>query len=97
MIPRLQLPLFRVTIWICRRWMNTLVTSQYQPKLSSIAKIFSRRISQSDCSIQIKLNYIIMLFIFYKQIGHSFIMVVQCYTLFVEGLRSYLRYLCLFA
>ena len=37
--------------------MNTLVTSQYQPRLSSIAKIFSRRISQSDCSIQIKLNY----------------------------------------
>jgi hypothetical protein len=36
--------------------MNTLVTSQYQPKLSSITKIFSRRISQSDCSIEIKLN-----------------------------------------
>ena len=38
--------------------MNTLVTSQYQPRLSSITKKFSRRISQSDCSIQIKLNYI---------------------------------------
>jgi hypothetical protein len=37
--------------------MNTLVTSQYQPRLSSIAKKFSRQISQSDCSIQIKLNY----------------------------------------
>jgi len=34
-----------------------LVTSQYQPRLSSITKIFSKRISQSDCSIQIKLNY----------------------------------------
>jgi hypothetical protein len=42
MIPRFELRLFRVTIWICR-W--------------RIAKIFSRRISQSDCSIQIKLNY----------------------------------------
>ena len=41
------------------RWrMNTLVTSQYQHRLSSITKIFSRRISQSDCNIQIKLNYI---------------------------------------
>jgi hypothetical protein len=28
--------------------MNTLVTSQYQPRLSNITKIFSRRISQSD-------------------------------------------------
>jgi hypothetical protein len=34
-----------------------LMTSQYQPRLSSITKIFSRRISQSDYSIQIKLNY----------------------------------------
>ena len=42
MIPRFELRLFRVTIWICRL---------------RIAKIFSRRISQSDCSIQIKLNY----------------------------------------
>ena len=33
--------------------MNMLVTSQYQPRLSSITKIFSRPISQSDCSIQI--------------------------------------------
>ena len=49
--------LFHVTIWICRWRMNTLVTSQYQPKLSSITKIFSRRISQSDSNIQIKLNY----------------------------------------
>jgi hypothetical protein len=38
--------------------MNTLVTSQYQPRLSSITKIFSRRINQLDCSIQIKLNKI---------------------------------------
>jgi hypothetical protein len=37
--------------------MNTLVTSQYQPRLSSITKISSRRISQSDRNIQIKLNY----------------------------------------
>ena len=28
-----------------------------QPRLSSITKIFSRRISQSDWNIQIKLNY----------------------------------------
>jgi hypothetical protein len=41
------------------RWrMNMLVTSQYQPRLSSITNFFSRRISQSDCSIHIKLNYI---------------------------------------
>ena len=46
-----------MTIWICRWRMNMLVTSQYQPRLSSIAKIFSRRISQSDWWIQIKLNY----------------------------------------
>jgi hypothetical protein len=45
--------LFHVTIWICRWRMNMLVTSQYQTRLSSITKIFSRRISQSDCSIQI--------------------------------------------
>jgi hypothetical protein len=50
-----------VTIWICRWRMNTLVTSQYQPRLSSITKIFSRRISQSDWNIQIKLNYTEML------------------------------------
>ena len=37
--------------------MNTLVTSQYQPKLSNITKIFSRRITQSNWNIQIKLNY----------------------------------------
>jgi hypothetical protein len=46
-----------VTIWICRWRMNTLVTSQYQPRLSSITKIFSRWISKSDWNIQIKLNY----------------------------------------
>ena len=46
-----------MTIWICRWRMNTLVTSQYQPRLSSIAKIYSRRISQSDWNIEIKLNY----------------------------------------
>jgi len=34
-----------------------VVTSQYQPRLSSMTKIFSKRISQSDCSIQIKLNH----------------------------------------
>ena len=45
-------------IWICRWRMNTLVTSQYQPRLSNIANIFSRRIIQSDLNIQIKLNYI---------------------------------------
>ena len=40
------------------RWrMNMLMTSQYQPRLSSITKIFPRRISQSDYSIQIKLHY----------------------------------------
>ena len=49
-----------MTIWICRWQINTLVTSWYQPKLSSIAKIFSRRISQSDWNIQMKLNYIKM-------------------------------------
>ena len=37
--------------------MNMLVTSQYQPRLSSITKNFSKTISQSYCSIQIKLNY----------------------------------------
>ena len=47
-------------LWICRWRMNTLVTSQYQPRLSSIAKIFSRWISQSDWNIQIKLNYLIL-------------------------------------
>ena len=36
---------------------NTLVTSQYQSRLSSITNIFSRRISHSDWNIQIKLNY----------------------------------------
>ena len=41
--------------------MNMLVTSQYQPRLSSIAKIFSKRIIQPDCSIKIKLNYIGMI------------------------------------
>jgi hypothetical protein len=57
MIPRFELRLFHVTIWICRWQMNMLVTSQYQPRLSSITKISSRQISQSDCSIQTKLNY----------------------------------------
>jgi hypothetical protein len=33
----------------------TIISCDY---LSSIAKMFSRGISQSDCSIQIKLNYI---------------------------------------
>jgi hypothetical protein len=45
-----------VTIWIWRWRMNTLVTSQ--PRLSSIANIFCRRISQSDWNIEIKLNYV---------------------------------------
>ena len=45
---------------MCRWRMNMLVTSQYQPRLSGIAKIFSRLISQSDWKIQIKLNYIRM-------------------------------------
>ena len=54
-----------MTIWICRWRMNTSVTSQYQPRLSSITKIFSRQISQSDCSIQIKLNYINMKYRFF--------------------------------
>ena len=36
--------------------MNTLVTPQYQLRLSSIANMFPKRISQSDCSIKIKLN-----------------------------------------
>ena len=51
--------LFHVTIWICCWRMNMLVTSQYQPRLSSITKFFSRQIMirQSDCRIQIKLNY----------------------------------------
>ena len=40
--------------------MNMFVTSQYQPRLSSIAKKYSKRISQSNCSIQIKLNYLIL-------------------------------------
>ena len=39
--------------------MNMLLTSQYKSRLSSITNIFSKRISQSDCSIQIKLNYLI--------------------------------------
>ena len=46
-----------MTIWICCWRRNMLVTSQYQPRLLSITKLFSRRISQSDCMIQIKLNY----------------------------------------
>ena len=48
-----------MTIWICRWQMSTLVTSQYQPRLSSVTKIFSRPISQSDWNIQIKLYHII--------------------------------------
>jgi hypothetical protein len=35
-IPRFYLWLFHRTIWICRWWLNILVTSQYQPRLSSI-------------------------------------------------------------
>jgi hypothetical protein len=42
---------------ICRWWMNTLVTSQYQPRLSRITNLFFRWIRQSDCSIHIRLNY----------------------------------------
>ena len=38
-----------------------MVTSQYQPRLSSVSQFFSRRISQLDCSIHIKLNYQILL------------------------------------
>ena len=37
-----------------------VVTSQYQPRLSSIIKFFSRQISQSDCNIHVKLNYMQM-------------------------------------
>jgi hypothetical protein len=55
---RLVVRLFHVTIWICHWRMNTLVTSQYQSRISSITKIFSMRISQSDWNIQIKLNYL---------------------------------------
>ena len=33
------------------------VTIPTEPRLSSITKIFSRRISQSDCSIPVKLNF----------------------------------------
>jgi len=55
MIPLDLLQLFHGTIWIWRWRMNMLVTSQYQPMLSSIANFFSRRISQSDCIIHIKL------------------------------------------
>jgi hypothetical protein len=40
---------------------NEYKTSQYQPRLSSITIFFSRRISQSDCSIHIKLNYMQLL------------------------------------
>jgi hypothetical protein len=47
-----------VTIWIYRWRMNTLVTWQYQSRISSITKIFFRRIRQSDWNIQIKLNYL---------------------------------------
>jgi len=65
MIPRLYLRLFHVTIWICRWRANTLVTSQYQPRLSSKTKILSRRISQSDWNIQIKFNY---MYIFIHQL-----------------------------
>jgi hypothetical protein len=57
MIPRFYLRLFHVIIWMCRWRMNTLVTSQYQPRLSSITKIFSRWISQLDWNIQIKWYY----------------------------------------
>ena len=41
----------------CHWRMNMLVTSQYKPRLSSIIIVFSWRISQSDCSIHIELNY----------------------------------------
>jgi hypothetical protein len=40
MIPLFYLRLFHVIIWICRWRRNTLVTSQYQPRLSSINQNF---------------------------------------------------------
>jgi hypothetical protein len=43
-----------------------LVTPQYQPRLSSITNIFSKPISQSDCSIQIKLDYFGTPYAFHK-------------------------------
>ena len=53
--------------------MNMLVASQYQSRLSSITKIFSRRISQSDRSIQIKLNYYYIII----QTPFSFILITK--------------------
>ena len=76
MIPRFWLRFFHLTIWICLWRMNTLVTSQYQPRLSGITKIVCRWISQSDCSIQIKLNYLAL------NTNHSTHLIVLYYTIY---------------
>ena len=70
-----------MTIWICRWRMNTLVTSQYQPRLSNITKIFSRRISQSHWNIQI--NNFLGYNMFYS------VQQVSCNFLFLTNERSY--------
>jgi hypothetical protein len=44
-------------IWIFKSDWLIRLEAIYQPRLSSITKISSRRISQSDWNIQIKLNY----------------------------------------
>ena len=80
MIPRFYLRLFHVTIWICRWRMNTLVTSQYQPRLSSITKISSRRIIQSDWNFQIKLNYISL----YCFLVLPIVLLFHCFNTFIH-------------
>jgi len=50
MISRFYLQLFLGTIWICRWRMNMLMTSQYQPRLSSIT-IFSPRGSANHIAV----------------------------------------------
>ena len=57
---------FVVGEWICVWRHNT------NPRLSSITKIFSRRISQSECSIKIKLNYFNIYSLDVKYIHKSF-------------------------
>ena len=60
-IPRILLSIsvkyIEVILYIA---MNMLVTSQFQPMLSSITIFFPRWISQSDCSIHIKLNIFVI-------------------------------------
>ena len=47
-------------MWLFEFVTNVVGDVQCQPRLSSITKTLSMQISQSDCSIQIKLNYLIL-------------------------------------